>query len=183
MKALTDLEYTVLGIVGKKQPCTAYQIMQEFASSTATYYRSRAGSIYPLVRRLVRRGYLKSRAAARGRQARRLYELTAAGRAGLRTWLGAGSTRADAGLPPDLLRTRVYFLALVTPARRRAFLKAALEGVGAELAANQAALAEYRRRGDPFSALAMEGAILAMKARREWLRRAMHLVAAGRGAK
>lgn len=176
MKQLTDLELTVLGIVRKKGPCTAYQIMQEFATSTATYYRSRAGSIYPLVSRLVRRRCLAARAAARGRQPARRYAIAPAGTAALRAWLGPDVPREDGALPVDLLRTRTYFLAAVPRARRVAFVRSALAAVKSRLAENQSALAEYRRRKDPFSTLAMEGALMVMRARVRWLERALRQV-------
>ena len=64
---LTDLELTVLGIIWKDGPSTAYALMRELAESPTSHYRAGAGSIYPLVARLKKRGYLNSEDGKQGR--------------------------------------------------------------------------------------------------------------------
>lgn len=169
---LTDLEYTVLGNVWKKGECSGYEVLREFKHSTAAYYKSREGAIYPLLARLERRGLIRGRRDRRGRQARRLYTITQEGLRQLRAWLRGPIPDADATVPPDLIRTRIYFLGAVTPGERRAMLRTAAKKVEHELAANRAKLKQSRDEGNLFGELALEGIILVMRARLKWLRKA-----------
>ena len=169
---LTDLEYTVLGNVWKKGECSGYEVLREFKHSTAAYYKSREGAIYPLLARLERRGLIRGRRDRRGRQARRLYTITQEGLRQLRAWLRGPIPDADATVPPDLIRTRIYFLGAVTPGERRAMLRTAAKKVEHERAANRAKLKQSRDEGNLFGELALEGIILVMRARLKWLRKA-----------
>jgi DNA-binding PadR family transcriptional regulator len=173
----TDLEHIVLGIIAKKGPITAYAVMQEFTHSTAAHYRASAGAIYPLVRRLVRRRLIMAGGGARGRRAHTAYVIGVAGRAALRAWLSPPLPADAAGLAIDPLRTRMYFLASVPPQQRVAFVDDALRLVEAEMRANVTARNHYRATGDPFSTLAMDGALRVMRARRQWLRGARRMLA------
>lgn len=168
---LTDLEHTVLGNVWKKGECSGYEILQEFTHSTAAYYRSREGAIYPLLARLVRRRLLRARADKRGKRPRRLYSISPTGLAALKAWLAGPIPEADATVPPDLVRTRVYFLGAIAPAERRSMLRDAAKRVRGQLAANRKKLKRFKSTGNVFAALAVEGIILVMQARLDWLRR------------
>lgn len=170
MPALTDLELTVLGNVWKKGACTAYSVMREFAASTSSYYRGSAGAIYPLLHRLDRRGYVSSQAGAQGRRPRRTYTITRQGLQALRRWLSPPVPAAAAGITLDLLRTRTYFLAALPPAARARFVRAAEKQLREQLKINTAERDRYRRKGDPFSTLAMEGALHILRARLAWMR-------------
>ena len=66
MRELSELEYVVLGVVRQEAPCTPYVIRQVFAHSPSSYWSGSAGAIYPLVRRLERRGLLESTERRRG---------------------------------------------------------------------------------------------------------------------
>jgi DNA-binding PadR family transcriptional regulator len=168
---LTPLELTALGNIWKKSGCTAYEVMTEFASSTAAHYRASAGSIYPLVARLERGGYLQSRRATRGRQRRQVYAITAKGRAALRQWLSPPLPDEEFMVTPDMLRTRVYFLRALSPAKRREFLDHAHERLHQELRSNLDVLRRYRNEGNVYGALAVEGAVTVMRARSRWIAR------------
>ena len=121
--ALTDLELTVLGIVWKKAPCTAYAIMREFAGSPSSYHRGSAGTIYPLVQRLEQRGYLRASKGTQGRRPRATYELRRKGFEALRAWLAPPLPDAAKAITFDPLRTRAFFLGALTPAKRLAFCR------------------------------------------------------------
>lgn len=166
---LTPLELAALGNVWKKAGCTAYEVMTEFASSTAAHYRASAGAIYPLMARLKKRGYLRSSKSARGGQQRRVYSITPKGRSALRKWLQPPLPAEEFMVTPDMLRTRVYFLHLLTPPQRRKFLDHAHDRLRAELQENLVVLRQYRTEGNYFGALAKEGAIAVMRARISWI--------------
>jgi DNA-binding PadR family transcriptional regulator len=159
----------VLGIVFKRAPCTAYAIMQEFATSSSSYFRGSAGAIYPLVKRLEDRGLLRGADGARGRRARRAYSLSREGRTALRRWLAPPLPESDAAFAVDPVRTRTYFLAALTKKQRLEFARDAEHRLRAQLATVSAECERYRRRGDPFSSLAVRGALHVMRARLRWI--------------
>lgn len=169
MRPLTDLELTVLGNVWKKGNCTAYQVMREFATSVSAYYRSREGAIYPLMSRLEKGGYLRSKRDSVGRRPRRRYSIAPKGLTALQRWLSPPVADVDAMISPDLIRTRVYFLEAVPPAKRRKLIDHVERRLRRELKRNQESLARYRAEDSRFSALAMEGAIAVMQARLDWI--------------
>lgn len=168
---LTDLEHTVLGNVWKKGECSGYEILQEFTHSTAAYYRSREGAIYPLLARLERRRLLRGRADMRGKQARRLFTISPSGVAALRAWLAGPIPAGDATVPADLIRTRIYFLGAIPPGQRRRMVREAAEQVGAQLETNRRKQREFKATGNPFAVLALDGILHAMRARLAWLHR------------
>ena len=94
--------YTVLGIVHKKGPCSGYSVLQEFAGAKSDYYRSGAGSIYPLLKRLIKVGLLESGADKR-------LSITPEGVAALREWFFPD----EASCSLDSIRSRLYFLAVL----------------------------------------------------------------------
>ena len=169
--ALTDLELTVLGIVWKKAPCTAYAIMREFTTSPSSYFRGSAGAIYPLVTRLAERGYLSSAPGARGRRAHVTYSITEKGQTSLRRWLTPPLPDAAAAITFDPLRTRVYFLAALPPRQRLAFVEEALKRLRTQLEVVEAESRRYRDAGDEFSSLAMNGAVHVIEARITWMQK------------
>ena len=77
---VSELEHVVLGVVRLKQPCSPCWIRMDFAESPSSHWSGSAGAIYPLVRRLERRGLLKSTVRRGDRRETRLYRLTLKGR-------------------------------------------------------------------------------------------------------
>jgi DNA-binding PadR family transcriptional regulator len=165
----SELEHVVLGIVWKEGPCTPHAIRTNFVASRNTRFSGSAGAIYPLVARMERRGLLCSRADRRKRQRRRLYEVTAEGRARLRDWLAPPYTEDDLGVQHDPIRLRVYFLAALPPARRRAFLDTCTESLRSRLVELRDDLQSYADRQATYSVLAIQGALAVTRAQLRWL--------------
>jgi len=163
-RRLSALEFTVLGIILKKGPCTAYAVLAEFTHSASSAYRSGAGSVYPLLKRLEGAGLVT---AEKGKREKR-YTLSDAGLAALRDWFEL--TSEDISCCLDVLRSRAYFLKILTPAERKAFLEAALAGLQVLLAQCRLQVEGYAKAGDRFSEMAMEGAVLETSARIRWIR-------------
>lgn len=168
-RTLTNLELTALANVWKKSGCTAYQVMKEFSGSTSAHFRSGAGSIYPIMDRLERDGYLRSEQSDRGSQTRTIYEITAKGRRSLTQWLTPPIEESDLAITPDPIRTRVYFLEFLPPDDRTAFLKRVHGELKQELEANKEVLREYEESQNTYGALAMRGAVRVMEARIDWI--------------
>lgn len=160
---------TLLGVVGKFGPMTPYAVRQHFTTSPTSRFSGSTGSIYPALERLEDRGWLRSQADARGAQARRLYELAAAGRKALQAWFDDADAQ-DLEAPHDPLRTRLYFVGLLPPRRRRAFLEAAVAGLEERVADEKRYLREL---DDPVSRMAAEGGLVLQRARLRWLRKVL----------
>ena len=156
-RKLSTLEFTVLGIVNKKGPCTGYSVLQEFAASKSSYYRSGAGSIYPLLKRLVKAGLLEAGGDKR-------LSITPAGVASLKEWFSP----EDASCSFDAIRSRLYFLAALSPGERLEWVEGQLQSLRRLLDSLEAEVDEYKRY-DFFSGLAMQGTVVETEARIKWL--------------
>jgi DNA-binding PadR family transcriptional regulator len=104
---LTELEGCVLGEIWERGPCTAYAVRQEFLRSLNPHWSGSAGAIYPLIKRLEQRGYVRARDHATGRKQSKRYVVTAAGKRELCRWLGPPLAVGTVGVPMDPLRTRL----------------------------------------------------------------------------
>jgi DNA-binding PadR family transcriptional regulator len=166
--AVTELEGVILGIVSSRQPCPAYVVRQRFAASPTWGWSNSKGAIYPAVSRLVARGYLASERATADRRQKGLLNLTDAGQAELVSWLKAIVPEMG-GAPVDPLRTRVNYLANLTPRERHQFLDRA------EAAARDALMKATVALPDPnasdlwtLHATAL-GVLLQTKAKLDWI--------------
>jgi DNA-binding PadR family transcriptional regulator len=168
-KGLTDLEGCVLGIIRAKGACTPYVVRREFMQSTTPYWSGSAGAIYPLVARLRRRRLLRAVRPTGDLRGGTLYGLTAAGDRALRQWLGPVLEPAVYASHPDPLRTRVSFLALLTPAVRATFVTEAATRIRAHLEDLARAAEAAQACGDRYEFHASRGAYLAGEARLTWL--------------
>lgn len=167
-RKLSTLEFTVLGVVMKRGPCTGYAVVAEFAGSTGSIYRSGASSVYPLLDRLERAGLVAGkRSSGRGEKQ---YEITDEGMAQLRRWFILVPSGDDFSCSLDLLRSRTYFLRVLRPDERERFFEDALAGLKRLVDQCAAKVREYETTGDPYSVMAMKGAVAETKARIQWLR-------------
>ena len=57
MGEMTDGEATVLSLIERMQPITAYQIRKVLAASPTTNISNSTGKIYPIIRRLKADGF------------------------------------------------------------------------------------------------------------------------------
>jgi len=163
-RRLSTLEFTVLGIILKKGPCTAYAIVGEFVGSATSAYRSGAGSVYPLLKRLKQAGILSVEAGKREQR----YLLTEHGHEALRQWFDLGMEDVSCCL--DAIRSRAYFLKVLPIDQQIQFLEAAQRHLNALLKTCELQVEAYAKAGDPYSEMAMKGAVLETKARLKWVR-------------
>ena len=96
-----SLDHILLGYLRK--PATGYDLGREFEEGARHFWFAELSQIYPTLKRLESRGWLRGRDApsARG-PARRLYQITERGRTALRRWLLAG---------PHIGRDRLAYVA------------------------------------------------------------------------
>src|SRR5262245_51840500 len=100
---LTDNEGSLLTLVLRRQPVTAYQLLRIYAQSPVSSFNESKGSLYPLIRRMKARGLIETQAVeGDGRNAERL-TCTEAGKTAARQWVNRLEPRHI--LPDDPLRT------------------------------------------------------------------------------
>ncbi len=175
MASATELECCVLGFIAQEQPCTAYAVRKRLGVSLSSYWSSSAGSIYPLLRRLGRRGWILVKEEPFGTRIRKSYRLSTSGRRQVERWLSAPVSSDAAAHTYDPLRTPVFFLDLVNPDQRRGYLEDARRQTEVNLSHHRAELAEVRSHSPPFEILGREGAIGELEARLDWIRKGLAL--------
>jgi DNA-binding PadR family transcriptional regulator len=169
MKRLSDLEMAILGIVWKRAPCTSYVVAKEFFTSPSSHWRGSVGAVYPAIARLRRLGLLKQhRVTLRGRICSRS-TLTPKGLKTLRQWLSPPLPSSAAAITFDPIRTRAFFLGVLTKEQQRAFLREAERQMMAQVPVLEAEVARYQHSGDWFSEQAQRGALHVMTGRLAWI--------------
>jgi DNA-binding PadR family transcriptional regulator len=169
IRALTELEGSVLGMIGVKGPCTPYALRREFMGSPSQYWSASSGAVYPLVVRLRRRGLIRVQGATGNGRQGRLYGLTAAGRRALKDWLATLDAPATISVPPDPLRNRIAFFALLDAGQRRSHLARAVRGLGTYLRRVRAYTQQMQAQGRGDEFLISVGAERMVQARLDWL--------------
>ena len=81
-----DVKFPILGFLMEAE-ATGYDLKQRFQDPVGFFYRVSDGSIYPALKKLARDGLVKLRTERRGRRARKVYAITARGRAHFRRML------------------------------------------------------------------------------------------------
>jgi len=159
----------VIGIVWKHEPCTAYSVMQEFATSASDFMRSKAGTIYPVVGRLVESGQIAYTKEARGPKGDRDLQITAAGMKTLRSWLIEPVPLEEISHTVDLVRTRMAYLGTLDPSERAAFIDNAIAGLRDHVKRSESRVKHYEAAGDAFGALGVRQIAYEAKGRIKWI--------------
>lgn len=96
-----SLEHILLGYL--RRPSTGYELGREFDDGAAHFWFAERSQIYPTLKKLEARGWLKARdEASPVGPPRRVYQITAAGRKALARWLRSG---------PHIGRDRLAYIA------------------------------------------------------------------------
>ena len=130
IRALTELEGVCLGLVRKHEPCTAYHVRQKLKRAPSSHWQASAGSVYPLLTRLEgKKLVMKISDAADGR-GRTLLRITRQGRAALREWLLMGKDLEVISSMTDPIRSRMFFLDVLSAAQQTAYLDELISEMG-----------------------------------------------------
>jgi DNA-binding PadR family transcriptional regulator len=143
LATVNEAEGPVLGLLARVQPLSRYQILRFFQNSPARFQNISKGSLYPLVSRLLDRGFIQSKPGG-GPHGAPVYSLTDLGRTALRNWTKRMDNRDM--LPLDALEQRVFSLTELTPAERIAWVAEAKELIlakKAELQSHQQRISSY----------------------------------------
>jgi PadR family transcriptional regulator, regulatory protein AphA len=90
----TAVTWAVLGLVAL-EPKSGYDVKRIVDRSVRHFWAASYGQIYPELRRLEEVGWIEGAAAPRGGRVRRVYRITATGKAALDEWLRAPDTRVE----------------------------------------------------------------------------------------
>ena len=165
---MTELDHTVLALVARDGPLSAYDVRKDFARSVTPTWSSSTGSIYPSIRRLIAAGFIQA-SAPQGGRAKQQLKITRAGRAALAKWLSAMTVKMAAATP-DPIRTRSHFLRLMDEKTQRKFLADARKETEAALAiAKQRHKARVAAGATKVEYLPSVGVLYELRARRDWL--------------
>jgi len=162
---------TILGLTWLRGPCTVYAVMKELAASESTYYRSRAGTAYSVVNRLVKFGLIQLVKFGLIHQAEdNSISITEPGTATLQKWVGPSIEQADIAHTVDWVRLRFFFLECLAPADRLTLIDRCLEGL-AEFEQRCLNLIQVNQElGEYFGALATVNIVMETRARMRWLK-------------
>jgi len=168
MERLSDLERATLGILHARGPLTAYSVRREFETSRSSHWSGSSGAIYPLLKRLEKRGQLASDPVSTGKRRGRLYRLTEEGNRALLEWLQSPVEEDEARLTYDLIRTRVAFLGALSPTERDRMLDGAERRLGEVLTDTRRDLEASDE--EPLEQLSTLGGLRVLEARLAWVR-------------
>jgi DNA-binding PadR family transcriptional regulator len=165
----SELECFTLGLVWQLGPCSAYDVRRHMQRSPSTEWSGSAGAIYPLMQRLHKRGLLAAHAERNGKRRRCEYTATPKGVAVLKEWIGPPLAPEAITVVYDPLRSRARFLAVMSPAERRAWLDAAADALAEVSRRVEDWKSLYAAGGDPFTAAVNRHGEMDVQWRRHWL--------------
>lgn len=160
MRKLNELEGAVLGIIHKRQPCTAYSVRVELKASPSSRWRASAGSIYPLLDRLEGEALIVSQEDADDRRGRKLLSVTAHGRKAFKAWIRDIASPEVISDVYDPLRTRIFFLDALSDKERQQFAEEVLQALLDHVANAKDYLEERPASEDVFGHLGALGGVM-----------------------
>ena len=122
--AVSEHEGTVLGMVARWQPLTRYQLLKAFERSPISSYNTSKGSLYPLVSRMIGRGFLITETGTGPRESE-LIGLSPLGHEALGHWVM--TIGAQHGMVHDPLHVRILALSALRREDRLRWVVAAKE--------------------------------------------------------
>jgi DNA-binding PadR family transcriptional regulator len=161
---LTDNEGSLLALVLRRQPVTAYQLLKIYEQSPVSSFNESKGSLYPLIRRMKQRGLLAARRVSGDGRNAELLTCTEDGRNAVRDWVL--QVRPSHVLPDDPLRTKIISFGLLDPDQQREWIDRVRAAVDQKIEEVEA----YAVGLDmPYQHLVHANAIAALRDRIAWL--------------
>src|SRR4051812_13225826 len=163
--SVTENEGAVLSLIGRTQPVTRYRLFKSFQQSPTTSSNTSKGTLYPLIGRIIGRGFVVSDVASTGRSSEEL-RLTDRGRKALGQWMM--ETRPEHSFGDDPLLVRILSLGDMSSDDRVRWIADAK----ALLLAKKQELIDYRATVDgPYVDIVHGSAVAMVNAKLEWLDR------------
>jgi DNA-binding PadR family transcriptional regulator len=168
-RVLSELEGVCLGLVRKHEPCTAYLVRRELKAAPSSHWQASAGSVYPLLARLEGEGLLVTKSDKADGRGRKLLGITQQGRAKLKKWLVAGASPEPISSLTDPIRSRTFFLDVLSTTERATYLDKLVVEMELYLSKTKDHLSNMSQSDDSFAYLGALGAVRLTEARLEWL--------------
>jgi DNA-binding PadR family transcriptional regulator len=173
-------DYALLGVLAQGGPMSGYDARAYLEASIAQFWSESFGQIYPALERLRRLRLVRCRADATSARARKVYEITDAGRDRLAAWL-AEPPEPERPRSEVILKTFLgdqaapgvatsHLRALAESMDRRA---AGLEQIEAAVRASDAGSPSL-----PYACASIRAGVLLSRARAAWAREAIALIEA-----
>ena len=173
---LSDNEGTLLALVLRAGPLTAYQIARVYEESPVSNFNTSKGKIYPLIRRLRERGLIASTPVDGDARGTEQLSCTDRGRAAVRDWVK--EVRPTHLLLEDPLRTKVQSFDLLSRDERIRWIV----DLKAELLKKLEEVEEYGRQVTvPYQEFVHENAVRSLRSRMDWLDTILHRLVAQKG--
>ncbi len=173
---LTENEGSLLALVLRVQPVTAYQLLKTYEQSPTSTINSSKGSVYPMIRRLKAQRLLAAKAVEGDRRRSEVLSCTEVGEAAVRAWIG--DLRQEHALPGDPLRSRLQSLDLLSPDEQTEWI----HGAKAMLVAKMKEVEAYSETTDvPYPGLVRDNAMTSLQTRFAWLDRVFFELVSTRG--
>lgn len=169
--SLTDNEATLLALVARAEPITAYQIARIYEKSPVSNFNTSTGKIYPIVKRLRTAGLVRARAVPGDARGTEQLLSTRKGRDALVRWI---KDIAPAHLLlDDPLRTKLQSLDLLTRDEQLEWISE----LKVRMLQKQEEVEQYGRKVTvPYRELVHDNAIRSIRGRLEWLDHVLHRV-------
>jgi DNA-binding PadR family transcriptional regulator len=162
--ALTDNEGTLLALVARAEPITAYQVAKVYEESPVSNFNTSKGKIYPMIRRLREAGLLRAKIVRGDARGTELLETTKKGREAVRGWVK--EIRPAHLLPDDPLRTKLQTFDLLSREERNEWITEQK----VQMLSKLEAVEEYGRQVSvPYQDLVHDNAVRSIRNRMDWL--------------
>ena len=162
--SLTENEGTLLALVARAEPITAYQIAKVYEESPVSNFNTSKGKIYPMIKRLREAGLLRARSVKGDARGTERLETTAKARQAIRAWVK--DIRPSHLLPDDPLRTKVQSFDLLSREERIAWVAE----LKVELLKKLEQLEQYGKDVSvPYHQLVHDNAVRSIRSRMDWL--------------
>ncbi len=172
--ANSTLAFALLGLIGQ-EPRSGYDLRKSFSSTPMICFSDSPGAIYPALHRLEQRGLVRGHVSeGSGLRRRRVFEMTARGRAEFRRWQTQPVMRNDVVRNLDALMLR--FALMDQFARKGAalrFLKAFHKELAAFIPSLRMYLKSNREHMTQSGRLALESGIQNYETQLRWAKDAM----------
>ena len=169
----TELEYLILAMISQGNT-SGYAMKKQMMRMPGGRWSAESGSVYRVVRRLQVRGLVaEARRVGVPNRERTEYDLTQQGEAVLRDWLTVPPDRVDMAFMIDPIRTRSYFLSVLTPAERTRSVRTWIEENKSFIADLQREVAANAVNKTLVELIPHNNLLHLALARHEWLKRSL----------
>lgn len=176
----STLAFALLGLLWQ-EPRSGYDLRKLFSSTPMISFSDSPGAIYPALHRLEQRRLVRGH-VAEGLRGRRIFELTARGRAEFRRWQTQPVMRNDVVRNLDALMLRFAFMdQFAEKGAAPRFLNAFYKELAAYIPSLRKYLKSNREHMTQSGRLALESGIQGYEAQLRWTKAAMAMYGKSKG--